>query len=822
MLDALLKFVSTFFTFRTLIYYMRKFRLLAVLTVVMFLGKVSVAQDPVVKNKPVLQKPSKTQIDCSSQVSMGDACNFISNKSFTPIIQLPANRVLNPFNAMSLIPSWEASHGTPDLVNGNLATVVQPPSPANGLDFMYATNDANTQDISEGIVQRIPALTTNHNYVLSFFKRRPLNPGLTLNHFYIELMKCADFAQIQNDLGFITPVIPAGTNHQTIYCETSVMNPGWEQVVVQFTATSPYDVIWFYPQQDLNGSTQGVVGLNVSSPELIDVTGFTAGLPPSPAPVPPNCNVTIGPATNNCGVLNAVFRWHKPDGSLYTTIPSGQNQQINIDGSIPSNAGNWTLRMDVPGTVTTSNTCSQPLNVFASVNVPLCTNSVWPKEYGTLDGVFSLVNAYNGNFIMAPHNIINSLTFYNHVGVFPTNPNSLTELVHYNLNGVTNWLVDYNDPLAGDPIFSFRSGIVQMSGNNGTYYFIDGSTGLTVSPPINIPGNEQIIVETINGSIITQGGGVIPSLKVYVNGTNVSTVSLPNVNINLVKYNLATNDLFVIGTNMINFQPELRKYHFDGANLGLTFFSIISAIPPLYGTFIDNQNSIYFIDANGVLNKYDYLNSPPNILPVVMPGFNNQNLTIQNFPRRYNYTENKILLYNEGDNFLYLIDFESMIAKKVITTNLSPHFIYQIDQGNLILNGFLNYQTQIGNQILPNFSQMGAPIYITKLNLQTDFEFQRESPITEAKALTPDNSLNVLVSPNPATTSLQLKISEKENNSFSAYSVTISNQMGKAFLQKNMYFSGNSIDISSLKTGVYFITVTNKQGQNKSVIFSKL
>ena len=56
----------------------------------------------------------------------------------------------------------------------------------------------------------------------------------------------------------------------------------------------------------------------------------------------------------------------------------------------------------------------------------------------------------------------------------------------------------------------------------------------------------------------------------------------------------------------------------------------------------------------------------------------------------------------------------------------------------------------------------------------------------------------------------------------STYTVTISNQMGKAFLQKNMYLSGSNIDVSSLKTGVYFITVTNKQGVIKSVIFSKL
>ena len=352
---------------------MRKFRLLAALTVAILLGKVSFRQDSLIKNGSIVQKPSKTQIDCSSQVSMGDACNYISNKSFTPIIQPPLNRELNPFNAVSLIPSWEASHGTPDLVNGNLAPITQSPPPANGLVFMFATNDANTQDIGEGIVQKIPALTTNHNYVLSFFKHRPLNPGLTLNHFYIELMNRADFAQIQNDLGFITPVIPAGTNHQTLYCETSVVNSGWEQVVVQFTAASPYDVIWFYPQQNLNGSTQGIVGLNISSPELVDVTGFTAGLPPSPAP--PNCDVTIGSATNNCGVLNAIFKWYKPDGSLYTTIPSGQSQQITIDASLPANAGNWTLRMDVPNIVSTNNTCSQTINISANVNVPLCTNS---------------------------------------------------------------------------------------------------------------------------------------------------------------------------------------------------------------------------------------------------------------------------------------------------------------------------------------------------------------------------------------------------------------------------------------------------------------
>lgn len=296
-----------------------------------------------------------------------NGCNYINNNTFLPNSLYQSSNILHyhdPFNFdPEMIPEWYASHGTPNIFDG-----VNYPSPLPFTDAGYARMGAWGDDfsddlLSEGVVQKIPVLTANKEYVLSFFKKiENIAPGAgnTIDNFNIVLMNCADYSQIYTPL-YEAPQLPA--NSQVIYCERLVRNVNWEQVVIKFTANQAYDMIWVFPKQNIGASSVPSVIL-FSFPELIDPTNFSAGIPPATG----NCHVTIGPAPLNCSVRNAVFTWRDPSNNI---VYQGPNQHLNLDmGTAPS--GTYTLSMSVPSAANiTTNGCSLHYPVYsATVNVP--------------------------------------------------------------------------------------------------------------------------------------------------------------------------------------------------------------------------------------------------------------------------------------------------------------------------------------------------------------------------------------------------------------------------------------------------------------------
>lgn len=296
-----------------------------------------------------------------------NGCNYIDNNTFLPNELYQSSNILhyhNPFNFdPEMIPGWYASHGTPNISDG-----VNYPSPLPFTDAGYARMGAWGDDfsddlLSEGIVQKIPVLTANKEYVLSFFKKIEniaAGAGNTIDNFNIVLMNCADYSQIYTPL-YEVPQLPA--NSQVIYCERLVRNVNWEQVVIRFTASQAYDMIWVFPKQNIGASSVPSVIL-FSFPELIDPTNFSAGIPPATG----NCHVTIGPAPLNCSVRNTVFTWRDPSNNI---VYQGPNQLLNLDmGTAPS--GTYTLSMSVPSAANiTTNGCSLQFPVYsATVNVP--------------------------------------------------------------------------------------------------------------------------------------------------------------------------------------------------------------------------------------------------------------------------------------------------------------------------------------------------------------------------------------------------------------------------------------------------------------------
>jgi hypothetical protein len=225
--------------------------------------------------------------------------------------------------------------------------------------------------------QHAPEYTiAGKKYAFSIFKRYFSSteyPTVDLDNFYIVLMKCADYLPLRSEYAFI-PNIP--TNAQVIYCEKDLTNNSFQRVLQTFTANDTYDIVWIFPKQATYiPDVPKQSWLEVAKLEMINIDNFSAGTPPNPTF--PNCNVTLGPSTPNCGVEGAIFTWYGPSNQIIP-VPAN-NQQIQINASINANAGTWTLKMVVPNVVTTNNTCSNPGIVQASVNVPFCSSCTQPN-----------------------------------------------------------------------------------------------------------------------------------------------------------------------------------------------------------------------------------------------------------------------------------------------------------------------------------------------------------------------------------------------------------------------------------------------------------
>ncbi len=305
---------------------------------------------------PMARKPWASPIRCDLVSSPN--CNLIQNSTFTrvcgPLVSA-SNASIDPFY-MNCIDNWDYAFGTPQL-NAYF----------NPLDANYNTasmwaSGGNT----EGIATGIPKLVIGRKYMLSFYRAATPNLGSTtpdLELFNIYLTNCSDY----NSMELEPHLMQIPQHAQQIYCETHITNSGLRRVSICFTAESDYNVVWFFPRQWNIPAHQWWLG--IAQPELLDVTEFSAGTTPSN---PSNCNITLGPTVPNCGPTGATYAWIGPNGG--TPIPANPAQQITINASLPQNVGIWKLRMTIPNTVTTNNTCSNTCNIVeASVEVELCT-----------------------------------------------------------------------------------------------------------------------------------------------------------------------------------------------------------------------------------------------------------------------------------------------------------------------------------------------------------------------------------------------------------------------------------------------------------------
>lgn len=779
--------------------------------------------------------------DCSTRIL--NNCNYILNNTFTPnILYIPADHYQDPFDPqiISLIPDWKRSHGSPNIYDGtNYPNTL--PFPNSGYSRMGSGNDPlDGSNYSEGIVEKIPPLSTGSKYALSFFKKRdtftPLN--FPTDRFFIILMHCEDYNSFDPYSNSI-PQYPI--NHQIIYCERRLENTTWEQVFISFVPNRNYDMIWIFPQQSTTNQNAGAALF--SFPELISLQGFTAG--PTPNTSSGQCLVTIGPTTPNCSVRNAVFTWYGPSG-LAITAP--QNQQIQIDASNPQNIGTWTLSMSVPSAVNpASNTCSQLLTTVSStVEVQVCRTESWPKvySYGRLPS--SLLKDNSGNFLVKFLELDMNQSI-NHIGPSPI-PNSgpYDVTFNYSSNGVTNWFKSQSNngtpPLTSNPYFVLGSGDVQWSDYTYSYpnEYYSITTGNSLPGPIIVPATETIIAETTTGTFITKN-----ATSVFVHSPSFGTTSISVTNLIYSKFNAASNKLFIATYNSLSSSYTFKIFQLSGNILNLLSSTIIQESSYVL-TFaqIDDLDNVYVI-RNNVLEKYNYQTN--TFTPVVISNYTNSN--ILGFTSSNPYTENKCLVINKIENNIYFLDLSALESRKINVSNF-PYptqfpifqtilwgYRYLVDNGFLYITGsteanLSNHDLVIGTQTIPAIGSSFHSVFFTKFNLLIDFTNRHSN---NEQALTQNASTeNITIPtigknhklsliPNPTKGIIRISFSTNFSSLLTDFSVFLlannGNRLATYTIKNGL---AKSIDVSTLPPGIYYIQIVNNKEQLSIKSFIKL
>lgn len=342
----------------------------------------------------IIQTPyNRTAIDCTPLTSPSCVYNLLQNINFTATNPFDPT---DPFTSGS-VPNWVSTHGSPQLTDPFNPTL-QPPSPATGFAYMYASEPPinNFPYRGEGIAQKIPPLTTNANYSLSFFMRfAPWTSGgaSSLDQFYIVLTNCSAINGFPAN-SYNIPNLP--TNSQIVYQGTSISNQSWQQVQTNFTANSNYDMIWIFPKQLTSNA-----GVAFSYPVLS---------PPNPAPIiTPNGEITrcvqyeTGPWLTLTTNLTSNIQWYE-NGNLINGATSSTYSPTDCIG--------WptcTSTITVKNTVT--NCFSEPVQVtrkgFFSPQVYPSNNPLPPYETPT-----SYCVGQGGPIRQAPSNTGTPVTYW--------------------------------------------------------------------------------------------------------------------------------------------------------------------------------------------------------------------------------------------------------------------------------------------------------------------------------------------------------------------------------------------------------------------------
>jgi hypothetical protein len=522
--------------------------------------------------------------------------------------------------------------------------------------------------------------------------------------------------------------------------------------------------------------------------------------------------------------LRLIYRFPTRENIL-TPIPTPDycyGLQLGIDDNIyvcinssPYSRLGFIDDPNVPGVNCNFNTTCNP-NIPSNLMLPQWVHktvpSVWPKVYDAGKGVSNLGKDDHGNVFATLGLVFDFTHNFNHVGLLPPPPYYQEYTVQYNYLGTTDWFKTREYP-----IIALQSGDIQMFNQNSSFLFYNGATGNAVNPPPLAVSGESIIAQTNNGSIISvnsHDGNVI-----YAHSSSQATTSINLFSLREHKFNPLTNRLIIEDLNI------LKVFTYTPINNTLNLIASVTLPPdPVNGGWVhinqvDNQDRVYVVK-DQMLQEFDYIAN--TFTPVTISGFNNT--SIYPIPSYNPYTEDHTLVSQGAESNLYAIDFSTMTKRKIHTTKVDPYYhCYLFDGDNVFLGGsHIASPFTIGTQNIPSVSTTnGFYQFLTRLNLQTDFTL-RSSEILQTTFIENKKSFNASLIPNPVNTAFKIEITENEKQKISAYTVSIIDRIGIAVLKKEKYISGNSLDISGLKTGTYYVEIINTKGEKLSKSIIKL
>jgi Pregnancy-associated plasma protein-A/Secretion system C-terminal sorting domain len=488
---------------------------------------------------------------------------------------------------------------------------------------------------------------------------------------------------------------------------------------------------------------------------------------------------------------------------------------------------------------------------FNYVNNALCSS--WPKKYfwyepnlfpPPFSGYSLVTKGKNGNLFYSTGSVSFSNNF-NHIGSMPPSNNSQF-LVHYNSDGITNWVKDNLTNMAD--VFVMENGNVRtkITTVSPNYIYIDASTGTITNGPSYVPDDEKILAETVTGTYITYKNG-----QLFVRSPTTTTSVFQNVEYAI--FNKNTNRLFVQESIIINptISGVIKIYSLINGNLVLGSINIPSIQEHIL-YHVDNNDNVYTLDmqyGTQPLYKFDYLTQ--NYTPLIIPNFANNN--VLTFKRTDHLDDPyasdifAVITANPNGNgrLTNILNIATNTCKQIVgtsNTNMGNGAVgwgfnnYIIDGDNIYMAG--NIMASIANDIPVVIGQQtitSLPLlpgansfykhtnYLTKFSIQGDFNRTNQSGVTENLVSTPVKSFEVNLYPNPATNTLSVSINQTQVRKVPAetYRISITDKFGIEVLQKVSTQPLIDHQISGLPLGVYFVIVTNEKGEKVSKSFIK-
>jgi hypothetical protein len=445
---------------------------------------------------------------------------------------------------------------------------------------------------------------------------------------------------------------------------------------------------------------------------------------------------------------------------------------------------------------------------------------VWPKVYFG-DKYVQLSGDVNNLFFKTNLHDINPNI--NHLGASPTAPFIPEYIFHYNTsNSISNWYKDNT----GYDAFLLSSRDVQIYTPPGyNFSFFTASSGAPSLPPLPIPSNHKIIAEKSGPAYVTHSINGSNTYLSIISGQGTSTINSDFISYS--KFNPSTNTLFIFRYNF-----SFNVIIVDVYDITSNSFNLICTRQLNYNdrvVQVDNQNRLY-IEQSGILKE---LNCVTGIYTTIsISGFNNSNIV--SFYSDANpsfvgpYTKDVCLVGSTTDEKIYALDFVNLTSSYIQTTGLlnSSHVWqasnstdYLISGVDIFICGGIMNSIQIGSQQIP-FLNIGIfSNYLTKLNLISDFS---TLPVWSKNLVNRQEKLfNILAFPNPFKENLKIIIEETHKSTSNRYFLTLVDQNGIIVIQKTGYLSGNELDLSNLRAGLYYLIIKNEKGVFQSCLVRK-